>query len=119
MIDVNVYVSRWPCRRLPDDETPRLVRRLRDRGITSAWTGSFDGLLHRDVAAVNSRLAQECRRFGDGAAARARCDALISNVNSVLCINAEAIQVSTFEDSGLQDAPIIRQTHVEDAIVGV
>lgn len=66
MIDVNVYVSRWPFRRLPDDETPRLVERLRRAGVTSAWAGSFDALLHRDVAAVNTRLAAECREHGEG-----------------------------------------------------
>jgi predicted TIM-barrel fold metal-dependent hydrolase len=65
-VDVNVYVSHWPFRRLPDDETPELVAQLRSRGVTRAWAGSFDALLHRDVAAVNTRLAQECRLYGDG-----------------------------------------------------
>jgi predicted TIM-barrel fold metal-dependent hydrolase len=66
LVDVNVYVSHWPFRRLPDDETPELVARLKSRFVMRAWAGSFDALLHRDVAAVNTRLAQECRLYGDG-----------------------------------------------------
>jgi predicted TIM-barrel fold metal-dependent hydrolase len=64
--DVNVYVSHWPFRRLPDDETPELVARLKSRSVMRAWAGSFDALLHRDVAAVNTRLAEEVRLYGDG-----------------------------------------------------
>jgi predicted TIM-barrel fold metal-dependent hydrolase len=66
MVDVNVYVSHWPFRRLPDDETPEIVARLKSRSVTRAWAGSFDALLHRDVAAVNTRLARECELYGDG-----------------------------------------------------
>ena len=62
MIDTNVYLSRWPTRRLPADDTPALVAKLQSKGVTHAWVGSFDALLHRDLAAVNSRLADECQR---------------------------------------------------------
>lgn len=65
-VDVNVNLSRWPLRRIDYDETGSLVRRLRSEGVTQAWAGSFDGLLHKDVAAVNQRLADDCRRYGRG-----------------------------------------------------
>jgi len=66
LIDTNVNLFRWPLRRLPCDETAALVGRLRANGVTQAWAGSFEGLLHRDIAAVNARLAEECRRQGQG-----------------------------------------------------
>lgn len=66
MIDVNVHVSRWPFRRLPCDETPALVKKLKKCGIRQAWAGSFDGLLQRDIAGVNNRLAGECQKHGSG-----------------------------------------------------
>jgi hypothetical protein len=66
MIDTNVYISRWPFRRLRGDETPELVAMLRRAGVTQAWAGSFDALLHKDLGGVNARLADECRRHGDG-----------------------------------------------------
>jgi len=65
-VDTNVYLARWPCRRLWGDETPRLLAKLRAHGVTSAWAGSFDSLLHRDIAAVNVRLAGECADSGKG-----------------------------------------------------
>ncbi len=66
MIDTNIYLSRWPCRRLPCDDTPTLVDKLRKAGVTQAWCGSFDSLLHKDIAGVNSRLAEECKTHGGG-----------------------------------------------------
>lgn len=66
LIDVNVTLSRWPLRRLPLDETRALVAKLRRQGVTQAWAGSFEGVLDKDLAAANSRLADECRRHGRG-----------------------------------------------------
>lgn len=60
LIDTNVYISRWPTRRLPADDTPQLVTRLNSHGVTTAWTGSFEALLHKDIGGVNGRLAAEC-----------------------------------------------------------
>lgn len=66
MIDINVYLSRCPFRRLPCDETAALVDKLRKSGVKQAWCGSFDALLHKDIAGVNARLAKECKTHGEG-----------------------------------------------------
>jgi predicted TIM-barrel fold metal-dependent hydrolase len=64
IIDTNVYLSRWPFRRLKFDETPVLVAKLRKENVTQAWAGTFDGILHKDIASANERLAEECHKFG-------------------------------------------------------
>jgi len=64
--DVNINLSRWPSRRLPHDETHKLVKKLRVSGVTQAWASSFDGLLHQDISAVNQRLADDCKQQGEG-----------------------------------------------------
>jgi len=62
IIDTNVYLSRWPFRRLPGDETSALVAKLKSVEVTEAWAGSFDALLHRDIGGVNLRTVEECKR---------------------------------------------------------
>lgn len=64
IVDTHAYLSRWPFRRLAGDEPAELAAKMRQQGVTQAWVGSFDGLLHRDLAAVNARLAADCRRRG-------------------------------------------------------
>lgn len=66
LIDTNVTLSRWPFRRLPADETADLVKILRHHGVTQAWAGTFDGILHKDIASANARLVDECHKHGHG-----------------------------------------------------
>jgi predicted TIM-barrel fold metal-dependent hydrolase len=61
--DTNVHLGAWPFRRPPWFETADIVKKLRSVQITEAWTGSFEGMLHKDLAGVNARLAEECRRY--------------------------------------------------------
>jgi predicted TIM-barrel fold metal-dependent hydrolase len=63
ILDSNVSLFRWPFRRLPLDDTEKLVAKQRSLGITGAIAGSFEGIFHRDLAAANARLLEECARF--------------------------------------------------------
>src|SRR6266436_2525107 len=64
IIDTHVYLSHWPSRRITGDETTELVDLLRKQGVTQAWAGSFDSLLHKNTAYVNSWLAAQCGQQG-------------------------------------------------------
>ena len=66
MIDVNVSLFQWPFRRVPHDDTVSLVKKLQSAGVTQAWAGSFEAILHEDVDGVNRRLAAECQTQGKG-----------------------------------------------------
>ncbi len=66
IIDTNVYLSRWPFRRLHGDEPEQLVAKLIENNVSQAWAGSFDAILHEDLSAANARLAADCRAYGKG-----------------------------------------------------
>jgi len=66
LIDTNVYLDRWPFRRIRNDEPQGLVAMLRQQGVVQAWAGSFSGVFYKDLGAVNRSLAETCRRHGDG-----------------------------------------------------
>lgn len=61
IVDTNVHLGRWPFRRLPLDHPQKLRDKLQRLGVAKAWVGSFDAILHRDLAAVNQRVAEACR----------------------------------------------------------
>ncbi len=65
IVDTNIHLFHWPFRRLPLDETDKLVKKLRSLGVAEAWTGSYEALLHRDMASVNDRLANACERHAE------------------------------------------------------
>ena len=64
MTDTNVSLFQWPFRRLPLDRTAALLGKMDERGFATAWAGSFEGVLQRDIGGVNERLAHECRESG-------------------------------------------------------
>lgn len=66
LIDTHVYLGHWPHARLASDDPSELMQLLHQDGVTQAWVGSFEGLFHKDIAAVNSRLAENCSKYGDG-----------------------------------------------------
>lgn len=63
-IDTHVTLFPWPGRRLPHDDPAALFGVLERHGITQAWAGTFEGILQRDLRAVNARLAEACGRSG-------------------------------------------------------
>jgi uncharacterized protein len=66
IVDTNVNLSRWPFRRLSGDEPALLLAKLRKHNVAQAWSGTFDGIFHKDIAGANTRLVKDCRAHGQG-----------------------------------------------------
>lgn len=66
LIDTNVSLGDWVIRRSALQTTAQLLAKLNQHGVTSAWAGSIEGVLHTDMAGVNARLAETCAREGAG-----------------------------------------------------
>lgn len=66
LIDTNVTLAHWAVRRSYVETTAALVAKLRRHGVVQAWTGSYDAVLHTDLAGANARLAATCAAEGEG-----------------------------------------------------
>lgn len=66
IIDTNINLLNWPFREFKYGETDALVSKLKKHHISQAWAGSFEGLFHKNIDAVNRRLADECKKNGRG-----------------------------------------------------
>ena len=66
IIDTNVHLFEWPFRQLKYGRTEALIAKLRKHRITTAWAGSFEAVLEKQLDLVNRRLVEECKARGDG-----------------------------------------------------
>lgn len=66
IIDCNVHLFDWPFRKLKYAKTDALIAKLRKHRITTAWSGSFEAVLNKQLDQSNRRLTEECRSHGDG-----------------------------------------------------
>jgi hypothetical protein len=69
IIDCNISLGHWPFRFHRGQETssiPAECSRLRDRGLTSGWAGSIEGIFQRDVVLANELHRDRCEEHSNG-----------------------------------------------------
>ena len=60
-LDCNVTLGQWPFRKTAFQTPKSLAEKLQKRGVTQAWTASFDAIFQNDLQSANLQLAQACR----------------------------------------------------------
>lgn len=69
LVDCNITVGAWPFRFHRGQEVtniPAECERLRARGLTQGWAGSFEGIFYRDVSEANALLFKRCSEYSNG-----------------------------------------------------
>jgi predicted TIM-barrel fold metal-dependent hydrolase len=66
IIDTHAYLGHWPFRQTAGNTPAETIAALRRGNVVQGWAGTFEGLLHKDVSGANARLAEACRREGEG-----------------------------------------------------
>jgi predicted TIM-barrel fold metal-dependent hydrolase len=61
LTDCHVYLGASPFRKLGSENRDEFIAALARQGVTDAWAGAFEGVLRRDLAAVNLSLTRACR----------------------------------------------------------
>lgn len=61
IVDTHVTLGTWPFRHHGFEAPESMRQHLTRHGIHQAWAGTFEGLLHKDLAGANARLAEACR----------------------------------------------------------
>jgi len=64
LIDTNVHLSHWTTRHTWVTSPEVLSAGLKRHGVSSAWVGSFEGVMHSDLAGANARLTRACAASG-------------------------------------------------------
>lgn len=64
IVDVFVDLFCWPFRSIKESTHEQILAKLQRHRVKQAWTGSYESLFHKNISAVNQRLAKACREHG-------------------------------------------------------
>ena len=69
LVDCNITLGNWPFRLHRGQgfsSIPAECGRLRERGLTQGWAGSFESIFYRDIGTANSLLHERCTEYSNG-----------------------------------------------------